>query len=292
MSKKIIGVTVGTPMSPSFLKDNLNPVTSINGVTADENGNVEITIPDSGGDGADAIPPLFGSTDEITPSQVFQALIKGQQVILSLTAEGNNYLFTSFNIAGSSDAYSAMIFSTIVGLTGDVNRPQCDVVMVVGSAEGRTWNVMHQQLPVMADVPTDEYIKSLIEAELKNHPGSGGNVAYDEAQNLTEEQKARARDNIGAQPAGSYLTEVPDGYAKTEDVPTDAEIIQLIKDNAPGPSGGGIAVTGATVGQTVKISAVDENGVPTAWESVDFPSDEHINGLINTALGVIENGTY
>lgn len=39
------------------------------------------------------------------------------------------------------------------------------------------------------------------------------------------------------------------------------------------PEGGsGIAVTGATVGQTVKISAVDENGVPTAWEPLDFPS--------------------
>lgn len=75
-----------------------------------------------------------------------------------------------------------------------------------------------------------------------------------------------------AQPKGEYLTEVPDGYAKTEDIPTDAEIIQLIKNNAPESSGGGIAVTGATVGQTVKISAVDENGVPTAWESVDFPS--------------------
>lgn len=49
MSKKIIGVTVCTPMSPSFLKDKLNPVTSVNGVTADENGNVEITTPDSGG---------------------------------------------------------------------------------------------------------------------------------------------------------------------------------------------------------------------------------------------------
>ena len=35
---------------------------------------------------------------------------------------------------------------------------------------------------------------------------------------------------------------------------------------------GVVQVTGATVGQTVKISAVDENGVPTAWESVDFPS--------------------
>lgn len=41
------------------------------------------------------------------------------------------------------------------------------------------------------------------------------------------------------------------------------------------PNSGGnvdLGVTGATVGQTVKISAVDENGVPTAWESVDFPS--------------------
>lgn len=56
--------------------------------------------------------------------------------------------------------------------------------------------------------------------------------------------------------------------------------------------GGGISVTGATVGQTVTIAKVDEKGKPTAWEPTDFPSDEHINGLINTALGVIENGTY
>ena len=69
---------------------------------------------------------------------------------------------------------------------------------------------------------------------------SGGNVAYDKAQTLTDEQKAQARANIGAQPAGDYLTEVPEGYAKTDEIPTD----------------------------------------------------EHINGLINAALGVIENGTY
>lgn len=59
------------------------------------------------------------------------------------------------------------------------------------------------------------------------------------------------------------------------------------------PEGGsGISVTGATVGQTVKIAAVDDDGVPTAWEPADFPTDDHINDLINTALGVIENGTY
>jgi len=103
-------------------------------------------------------------------------------------------------------------------------------------------------------------------------PDSGGNVAYDEAQELTDEQKAQARENIGAQPKGNYLTEVPEGYAKTEDIPTEQEIIQLIEEHAPESSGGGIAVTGATVGQTVKISEVDENGVPTAWEPTDFPS--------------------
>lgn len=41
-----------------------------------------------------------------------------------------------------------------------------------------------------------------------------------------------------------------------------------------GPAGAGLDVTGATVGQTVKISAVDANGVPTAWVPVDVVSGE------------------
>lgn len=44
----------------------------------------------------------------------------------------------------------------------------------------------------------------------------------------------------------------PDGDASAEDV--------------------SLGVLGAAVGQIAKISAVDENGVPTAWESVDLPS--------------------
>ena len=34
-----------------------------------------------------------------------------------------------------------------------------------------------------------------------------------------------------------------------------------------------ISVTDAKVGQTVKIAEVDENGVPTAWEAVEFPNN-------------------
>lgn len=61
------------------------------------------------------------------------------------------------------------------------------------------------------------------------------------------------------------------------------------KDGAPGADGldgkdGVIALSGATVGQIAKITAVDENGVPTAWEPVDMPSGEkewkHIRTIV------------
>ena len=59
-----------------------------------------------------------------------------------------------------------------------------------------------------------------------------------------------------------------------------------------------LGITGANVGQTVKIKAVDEDGVPTEWEATrfdDVPTDDHINELIRTALneiGVAEEGVY
>ena len=104
-----------------------------------------------------------------------------------------------------------------------------------------------------------------VTVELPAGQGSGGNV---DLTGYATEQYVKDY----AQPKGEYLTAVPEGYAKTEDIPTDEHIIDLIEENAPESSGGGIAVTGAKVGQTVKIAEVDENGVPTAWESVDFPS--------------------
>lgn len=51
-----------------------------------------------------------------------------------------------------------------------------------------------------------------------------------------------------------------------------------------GPAGAGLDVTGATVGQTVKISAVDDNGVPTAWVPVDMASGEKWEKIADVAL--------
>lgn len=61
------------------------------------------------------------------------------------------------------------------------------------------------------------------------------------------------------------------------------------KYNLVGTFGDGISVTGATPGQTVKISAVDENGVPTAWESVDFPSGEELEVIADITLEQVVN---
>lgn len=52
---------------------------------------------------------------------------------------------------------------------------------------------------------------------------------------------------------------------------TIREMSQAINDlNTTSGTDVSLNITGATVGQTVKISAVDENGVPTAWEPVDI----------------------
>lgn len=41
---------------------------------------------------------------------------------------------------------------------------------------------------------------------------------------------------------------------------------------AQGPAGAGMDITGATVGQIAKITAVDADGTPTAWEPVELPN--------------------
>jgi hypothetical protein len=48
--------------------------------------------------------------------------------------------------------------------------------------------------------------------------------------------------------------------------------IKTLENGAPSAGDLSLGLTGATVGQTVKISAVDDNGVPTAWEPVDMAS--------------------
>lgn len=97
-----------------------------------------------------------------------------------------------------------------------------------------------------------------IGAATPNEVTSAVNSAWAEAQK-TLEPLFDAK-----QPKGDYITQ--DGLQAA----TNAALAQA---KASGEfDGAGLDVTGATVGQIVKISAVDANGVPTAWEPVDMAS--------------------
>ena len=53
-------------------------------------------------------------------------------------------------------------------------------------------------------------------------------------------------------------------------------------DGAPGKDGAGMDITGATVGQIAKITAVDASGVPTAWSPADMPSGGSPDAVLYT----------
>lgn len=57
---------------------------------------------------------------------------------------------------------------------------------------------------------------------------------------------------------------------------------------------GGIDVSGASVGQIVKIAAVDDAGKPTAWEAVDLPEQVQADWNQNdsTAADYVKNRTH
>jgi lysophospholipase L1-like esterase len=51
---------------------------------------------------------------------------------------------------------------------------------------------------------------------------------------------------------------------------------------APGRDGAGMDITGATIGQIAKITAVDASGVPTAWSPADMPSGGSPDAVLYT----------
>ena len=68
---KIIGVTVGTPISTKKIGEKLNPVKTVNGIAPDANGNVKVNVHDGSyvlteKDKADIVASVLA---EIPPSQ-------------------------------------------------------------------------------------------------------------------------------------------------------------------------------------------------------------------------------
>ena len=90
--------------------------------------------------------------------------------------------------------------------------------------------------------------------------------------------------DVGAVPTDSVTTAV-NAESTNENVPTAKAVYDALQ-NIDIPSGTDISlnVTGATVGQTIKVKAVDADGKPTAWEAVDMAAGEAWETLAETTL--------
>lgn len=71
------------------------------------------------------------------------------------------------------------------------------------------------------------------------------------------------------------VTTAVNAESTNENVPTAKAVYDALQ-NIDIPSGTDISlnVTGATVGQTIKVKAIDADGKPTAWEAVDMAAGE------------------
>lgn len=119
----------------------------------------------------------------------------------------------------------------------------------------------------ISEIVNDALAQAKASGEFKGDPGEPGQPGAD-----GKDYMLTPADKTEIAEMAAELVDVPDvdlsGYAKTEDIPTDEHINGLASELMKGVP----KVPTATVGQTIKVKSVDDNGVPTAWEAVDFPS--------------------
>jgi len=78
---------------------------------------------------------------------------------------------------------------------------------------------------------------------------------------------------------GYYIPSVDADTGLLTFTPSKKEMPAVAAANVRGPAGAdgkdgaGLDVSGASVGQVIRIAAVDENGTPIAWEPADLPQD-------------------
>lgn len=115
-----------------------------------------------------------------------------------------------------------------------------------------------------------------------------------ELSTVSPEDIAKAvEDYLAEHPAASASMRVEDGYIQfSGDGKNWDNVIALADLKGPkgdtgatgpqGPAGAGMDITGATVGQIAKISAVDAEGKPTAWETIDgYTGQVTVDNLTN-----------
>lgn len=100
-----------------------------------------------------------------------------------------------------------------------------------------------------------------------------GAIAQSDLQAATDAALAQAKSSgeFDGSPGEKGADGAPGIYYGTTQPTGDTHPVWLDPNGMPDELDLSLGITGATVGQIGKIAAVDESGVPTAWEPVDMP---------------------
>lgn len=138
MSRKIIGVTVGTPISPARLDRELKPVKTVNGVSPDVDGNVEIPVGEK----------IIDLSDEFLLGYIEMEALNNDDLLLECL-QSKSFQFTAGDL-GLDMAY--------------LNVEKLPTVVVTGYNDGAT---IDKQIKVVsadvgAETPADSYIPTVV----------------------------------------------------------------------------------------------------------------------------------
>lgn len=123
---------------------------------------------------------------------------------------------------------------------------------------------------------TDPTVPAWAKAETKPTYSAAevGAIAQSDLQAATDAAlaQAKASGEFDGAPGENGADGAPGIYYGTTQPTGDTHPVWIDPNGMPDELDLSLGVTGATVGQIAKIAAVDESGVPTAWEPVDMPT--------------------
>ena len=162
-----------------------------------------------------------------------------------------------------SDTWETVVLNSLTGQTPS-EPPEEPAKSWFTAIQGQIGNLAN-----LETTSKDNLVAAINEAAQSGGGGSGG-ASIELDTTLTQSGKAADAKAVGdalaeKQPKGDYLTqnELPDMTAyRTAEA---QNVIDAGKQDA-------LIQSGAAVGQIAKITAVDDNGKPTAWQAVDMPS--------------------
>ena len=82
---------------------------------------------------------------------------------------------------------------------------------------------------------------------------------------------ANATDDLAKPPTPTAFDRIMSQIGNMNDLATEDKSSLVAAVNEAMKKGGGVDVSGASVGQIIKVAAVDDTGKPTAWEPADLP---------------------